>query len=155
MNPTPQNPLVAIIAAVRPQPVWTWNGRCFGYRRRNSLFTYDGFEVGRFVGSEVYGPDGYYLGELRGTEDLDGLRSAGDSLRLITSSYKKARMVEEFKPTRQPGKSREPNRMPAPVYCGYEDFPSPEVLRRVVITIAAEAGRPGLVVGPRFDTKPA
>jgi hypothetical protein len=67
----------AILASFTPIWLWTWNGVCFGYRRGDSLFTYDGIEVGRFSGAEVYGADGSYLGELKSTEE--------DGDRLITN----------------------------------------------------------------------
>ncbi|NSW84553.1 MAG: hypothetical protein HPY90_15220 [Syntrophothermus sp.] len=58
------------------QWLWTWGGRCFGYRDGDDLWTYDGKHVGRFIGDEVYAPDGSYLGEIK-----DG--------RLITNLSKK------------------------------------------------------------------
>lgn len=44
--------------------MWTWGGKCFGYRDGDSLFSYRGQEVGRFHGNEIYGPNGRYLGEV-------------------------------------------------------------------------------------------
>ena len=44
--------------------LWEWNGSFFGFRDKFDLWTYDGRQVGRFYGEEVYGPDGRYLGEL-------------------------------------------------------------------------------------------
>ena len=46
--------------------LWTWGGKCFGYRSGDDLRTYDGRHVGRFHGDDVFGPDGRYLGEARG-----------------------------------------------------------------------------------------
>lgn len=43
--------------------LWTWGGKCFGYRSGDDLRTYDGCHVGRFHGDDVFGPDGRYLGE--------------------------------------------------------------------------------------------
>src|SRR5258708_40022547 len=85
-------PVVRAVPTSVTQPLWTWGGVCFGYRRDASLFTYDGVEVGRFVGAEVFGADGSYLGEVRRTEE-----GGGD--RLITSSYKKSRRADPFAPT--------------------------------------------------------
>ena len=110
-----------LAALTKPNWVWTWNGVCFGYRRGDSLFTYDGVEVGRFSGSEIYDADGSYLGEVRNTEEN------GD--RLTTSSYKKSRMVASFVPTIESAQNRPADRNQEPLYCGYEDFPSPELLR--------------------------
>src|SRR5437868_6467513 len=97
----------------RPEWLWTWNGICFGYRRGDSLFTHDGLEVGRFSGTEVYGPDGRYLGELTSTSDGD---------RLITNLYKKSRSVREFVPTFDHAYKRPANRPGYPLYSGHEDF---------------------------------
>ncbi|HEV2200818.1 MAG TPA: hypothetical protein VGR73_13440 [Bryobacteraceae bacterium] len=108
--------------------LWTWSGVCFGYRRDVSLFTYDGVEVGRFVGAEVYGPNGSYLGEVRRAED-------GHSDRLITSSYKKSRTAVAFAPTTERPHIREASRAAEPLYCGYEEFPSPETLKAAVIEL--------------------
>jgi hypothetical protein len=106
--------------------LWTWNGDCFGYRRDHSLFTYDGVEVGRFSGKEIYGPDGRYLGEVVSTEEGDD--------RLITSNYKKARSIATaFVPTIERAQPRAANCFGAPLYCGYEDFPSPKVLKDLVL----------------------
>jgi hypothetical protein len=108
-----------------PNWLWTWNGVCFGYRRGNSLFTYDGVEVGRFSGAEIYGADGSYLGEVRGTEE--------DGDRLTTSSYKKLRKAASFVPTIESAQKKPVDRNQEPLYCGYEDFPSPEVLRGTIL----------------------
>src|SRR5258708_19576409 len=80
--------------------LWTWNGGCFGYRRGDSLFTYDGVEVGRFSGKEIYGPDGRYLGEVMSTE-------GGDD-RLIASNYKKSRVAASFVPALYHAQTRAP-----------------------------------------------
>src|SRR5579864_6640469 len=111
-----------ILASLRtPNWLWSWNGVCFGYRRGDSLFTYDGVEVGRFSGAEVYGADGCYLGEVRNSEE--------DGDRLTTSSYKKSRMAASFVTTLDSAQRRPADRNREPLYCGYEDFPSPEILR--------------------------
>ena len=103
--------------------LWTWGGECFGYRRGEWLFTYDGRTVGRFVGDEVYATSGNYLGELR---------SAGQERRLTTSNYKKSRVVEAFSPKVEEPYERRANRLPQTVYCGYQDFPSPEIFKAEV-----------------------
>jgi hypothetical protein len=112
----------AILASLTPVWLWAWNGVCFGYRLGNSLFTYDGIEVGRFSGIEVYGADGSYLGEVRSTEE-------GGADRLITSSYKKSQVVASFVPTFERAQKRPVDRKQEPLYCGYEHFPTPEILR--------------------------
>jgi hypothetical protein len=57
MSTQAARPVREILASLTPNWLWTWDGVCFGYRRGNSLFTYDGIEVGRFSGVEVYGAD--------------------------------------------------------------------------------------------------
>ena len=105
--------------------IWTWNGGCFGYRRGDSLFTHDGVEVGRFCGKEIYGPDGRYLGEVMSS-------GAGDD-RLITGNYKKSRMAAAFVPTIERAEPKAADSFREPLYCGYEDFPSPKVLKEMVL----------------------
>jgi hypothetical protein len=105
----------AVMVSLTPNWLWTWNGVCFGYRRGDSLFTYDGIEVGRFSGAEAYGSDGSYLGEIRSTEE--------DGDRLITSSYKKSRMAASFVPEIERAQKRPVDRKAVQLYCGYEDFP--------------------------------
>jgi hypothetical protein len=115
----------AALDLLTPNWLWAWNGVCFGYRRGESLFTYDGFEVGRFSGAEVYGADGSYIGEIRSSE-VDGDR-------LITSSYKKFRAAASFMPAREPGQTRPAARIAQPLYCGHEHFPTPETLKGPVL----------------------
>jgi len=114
----------AILASLTPIWLWTWNGVCFGYRRGDSLFTYDGIEVGRFSGAEVYGADGSYLGELRSTEE--------DGDRLITSNYKKSRRGVTFVPTIERLQKRPVDRKAIQLFCGYEDFPLPKGVKSMV-----------------------
>jgi len=109
-----------------PDWLWAWNGNCFGYRRRDALFTSDGVEVGHFFGNEVYGVDGGYLGELGKAED---------GRRLITSSYKKMQTRAAFVPTIERGYQRVKDRPGESLYCGYEDFPSPTTLKAMVLGI--------------------
>src|SRR6266853_5362024 len=115
----------AILASLTPSWLWTWNGVCFGYRRGDSLFTYDGIEVGRFSGAEVYGAEGSYLGEVRSTEE--------DGDRLITSSYKKLRTAAAFILIIERAQKRPVDRNQEVLYCGYEHFPSPDVLRGTIL----------------------
>ena len=114
----------AVRAELKPDWLWTWNGICFGYRLGDSLFTHDGLEVGRFSGAEVYDPYGRYLGELRSSDDGD---------RLITSSYKKSRAGIAFIPTFERPWKIPSARTRQPLYCGYEDFSSPEVVKGMIM----------------------
>ena len=52
------------------QCVWTWGGISFWYRDGVNLWTHDGRHLGQFHGDEVYGPDGWYLGEIKGKDHL-------------------------------------------------------------------------------------
>jgi hypothetical protein len=121
---TSQGVQTAAALDLSPEWMWTWNGISFGYRLGDSLFTYDGIEVGRFSGAEVFGIDGHYLGEVR---------SAADGNRLITNSYKKLRMVDEFAPTFGHSYKRPGDRAGEQLYCGHEDFPLPQEVSRTVV----------------------
>jgi hypothetical protein len=112
--------------------LWTWSGECFGYRKEVSLFTADGLEVGRFVGTEVYGADGQYIGEIT---------LAGDGPRLITNVYKKSRSHAPFTPDSDRPQRRLQARAPEVLFIGHEDFPSPEIAKR------RRMSRPELVAG--------
>jgi hypothetical protein len=101
--------------------LWTWSGACFGYRREMSLFSHDGLEVGRFFGTEVYGADGQYIGELS---------AAGDGPRLITNVYKRSRTYAPFVPATDRLRRRLKDRVAEPLYTGHEDFPSPDIAKR-------------------------
>ena len=102
--------------------LWTWSGRCFGYRRGNALYRYDGIQVGRFVEQEIYGIDGAYLGEVRAAEDGE---------RLITSIYKRCRTASPCVPGIDRALPRPEDRRAYPVYCGHEDFPEPDSVKAV------------------------
>jgi len=113
--------VAAASAAMEPTWLWTWGGAGFGYRRGDSLFTYSGKEVGRFYGTEIYGTDGRYLGELS---------DAGDGERLITNVYKKSRTVSGFSPTHHHTFSKPADRPEEPLYTGHEDFPKMKVMKK-------------------------
>jgi hypothetical protein len=119
---------------MEPAWLWTWGGACFGYRRGDSLFTYDGKEAGRFHGTEIFGTDGRYLGELRGADDGD---------RLITNLYKKSRVAGSFYPTLHHSFSKPPNRAEEPLYTGHEDFPTPKVLKKLTASSRSRSASGG------------
>jgi hypothetical protein len=104
-----------------PSWLWTWGGVCFGYRRGDSLFTYGGKEAGRFHGTEIYGADGLYLGELS---------NASDGERLITNVYKKSRSTNGFSPTHYHSFTKPADRPEEPLYSGHEDFPRPKMMKK-------------------------
>ncbi len=101
--------------------LWTWSGICFGYRRDESLFTFDGLEIGRFSGTEVYGADGRYIGEISTSQD---------GPRLITNVYKKSRTRAPFMADSDRPQRRLDVRTPDSLYVGHEDFPAPEIAKR-------------------------
>lgn len=118
LEPLSEEPLVQ-----PPAPrnwIWTWGGVCFGFRQEEWLFTDDGVGVGRFIGDEVYGTNGKYLGELI---------TSGQGQRLIASSYKKKRVVVACSPKIEGACEKPGNRFPLTPYCGFEDFPAPEIVR--------------------------
>jgi len=95
------------------QWLWTWGGKCFGYRDSDDLWTSDGKHVGRFHGEEIYGRDGRYLGELLNDNRLITHRSK--------SSWRKA----GFSPYGRRGAyARYANYAGYAMYAGYSDFPS-------------------------------
>jgi hypothetical protein len=96
------------------QWLWTWGGRCFGYRAGDSLYRYDGRYIGRFHGDEVYGVDGRYLGETKKTK------------RLITHKSKKNRIKGAARRGNRGGFAPYANYAGYAMYAGYEDFPAPE-----------------------------
>ena len=102
---------------------WTWGGISFGYRNGDGLFTYDGVEVGRFAGREVYGNDGQYLGEIASGEHEN---------RLITNLYKKSLARNAFVPTFGRSYTRSANCASYPMYVGHEDFPSPQIATNLI-----------------------
>ncbi len=65
--------------------LWTWNGKSFGYRDGDLLWTRGGNNVGRFYDDEVFGADGRYLGETR-------------SGRLIRNKAKRSQRQSPFAP---------------------------------------------------------
>ncbi|SAL86881.1 hypothetical protein AWB74_07882 [Caballeronia arvi] len=50
--------------------LWTRTGISFGYRVDDQLRTHDGRHVGRFIGEEIFGADGLYLGEIASEDRL-------------------------------------------------------------------------------------
>jgi hypothetical protein len=113
--------------------LWTWSGKSFGYREGDRLFTLEGLEAGRFVGREVYGPDGSYLGEV-GPGD--------DAVALATNLYKRDRTQAPFVPTLADPRPPRPAQPVRPFYAGYEDFPSSwALLAKIWRSLPAEIQR--------------
>lgn len=96
--------------------VWTWSGKYFGYINNSNLFTYSGKQVGKFYGTEVYGSDGRYLGELR------------DKNRLIHKIRKKFIMKSGFTPMAGTCYAKYADYAGYAMPAGYEDFLSPEII---------------------------
>ncbi len=98
-----------------PEWLWTADGTNFGYREGHSLFTFDGVEVGRFMGTEVYGVAGRYLGELK---------NSPDGMRLVRSTNKRALKRDRFIPTFGQCYPQPSRRTIQADYSGFEAFPS-------------------------------
>ncbi|GAB5100535.1 hypothetical protein [Caballeronia sp. HLA56] len=98
--------------------LWTWDGISFGYRfAHDQLRTHDGRHVGYFVKNEIYGADGFYLGELISDE------------RLITRQRKLGRFSFPFQPRAvRAERTRRPARAARLMREGCQDFPAPEYL---------------------------
>ena len=111
----PANGLGAVLYDSQTTWLWTWSGKCFGYREGDKLYTLEGLQVGRFVGREVYGSDGYYLGETGGADDAKCL---------VTNMYKKSLTQPGFVPVLTDPKMPRPAQPERPFYTGHEDFPS-------------------------------
>ncbi len=94
--------------------LWTCGGKCFGYRDGDDIWSYSGYQVGRFQGDEAYGPDGCYLGELMN----------GD--RLIANRSKTSWRGSSFAPWARRGAYAD--YAGYATYAGYGDFPSVEQL---------------------------
>ena len=82
---------------------WTWSGECFGYRWDHRLFAYDGRQVGKFHGEEVYGSGGRYLGEIMSDN------------RLITNTGKKGWIRSEVHNSRNSPHLHTPRSAPNPL----------------------------------------
>lgn len=95
--------------------MWTWGGKCFGYRDGQDLWTYNGHHVGRFYDDEVYGRDGKYLGEVMSEN------------RLITNRSKSGWRKPHFaKLGRRGAYAKYANYAGYAMYAGHEDFPEPD-----------------------------
>jgi hypothetical protein len=95
--------------------LWTWGGRCFGYRDGNDLWAYFGKHVGHFHDNEIYAPDGHYLGELINEN------------RLITNKAKKHWRSGVFAPNaNRGGYAKYADYTGYAMYAGFEDFPELE-----------------------------
>ena len=95
--------------------LWTWGGKCFGYRDGDDLWTYNGKHVGRFVGNSVFDPHGRYLGEIR----------SGN--RLITARNKAHLRSGSFAPwAKRVAYAKYVDYVGYVMIMGCEDFPGPE-----------------------------
>ena len=93
--------------------LWTWGGKCFGYRDGDDLFTYRGKQAGRFHGDEVYSTDGRYLGEL-----ISG--------RLITNRSKTSWRKAGFGAVLRGSYAKYADYAGYAMYAGHQDFPTPD-----------------------------
>lgn len=105
--------------------MWLWGGKCFGYRSRNSLFTFHGLHIGSFRGNVIFAADGTYLGEVFHEK------------RLITKVSNKCLQHDGFSPSLGKGKDSRKNAPSLPFPKGYEDFPDPESFRSSSLRLIA------------------
>jgi hypothetical protein len=50
--------------------LWTWGGKCFGYKDGDNLWAYSGEHIGKFKENEIYDRNGHYLGEIMSSNRL-------------------------------------------------------------------------------------
>lgn len=116
------------------QWLWLWNGRCFGYRRDDGLFTADGRQVGRFVGARIFDIQGRYLGELAAdslaSEAGRAADDAAEPCRLISRLADAGLHHDSFPPMRLPFLPPQPDRPELPLPPGFKRFPSIGELHR-------------------------
>ena len=97
--------------------LWTWGGDHFGFKDGQNLWTYEGRHVGRFRRTEVFHPDGAYMGDV-----IQG--------RLVVVWSKSARRASSFTPSEnRAGTKRFAGREPYDMLSGFKDFPDPEKFR--------------------------
>lgn len=107
--------LLGFKARKAKQWLWTWGGKCFGYREGNELWTYGGKHVGRFYEDEIYDSQGKYVGEI-----MPGGQ-------LITNKSKKFFLKYGFVPfSNRMAYASYANYVGYAMYAGYRDFPAPE-----------------------------
>lgn len=95
--------------------LWGWDGKFFGYRDGDTLWTVRGQHVGRFKGNEVFDADGFYLGEIR------------QGKRLITHELKRNRREGRFTPElARTGLPFVPDEPSLEMWAGYTAFPALE-----------------------------
>ena len=90
---------------------WSWSGRYIGHRSADCLFDTEGQQVGFFAeGDEVYGSNGNYIGEVRGSN------------RLITNLSKKKWTRGSFIPRFLKTSPGHGDVSPKTMLTGFEDF---------------------------------
>jgi 4-fold beta flower protein len=93
--------------------LWTWSGKCLGYRNQDDLYSYKGRHIGHFAeGDEIYGHDGSYLGEVRTTG------------RLITNLCKYKWRRRAFSPLVGRGFEQKTDMIGKNIPEGFTDFPT-------------------------------
>ena len=91
--------------------LWTWSGACFELPTTNFPLYARWAGSWSYFGAEVYGADGWYIGEVS---------VAGDGPRLITNLYKKSRARAIFVPDADRPQRRLEARTPEPLFIGHE-----------------------------------
>jgi len=92
---------------------WTCAGKALAYRETDALFSCEGKQIGRFLGDEIYGRDGNYLGEVARTG------------RLITKLSKLRWRRSGFFPSNSRSIDPPPDMMAETISAGFKDFKIP------------------------------
>ena len=97
---------------------WTASGKPFGYLTGKNLRTLDGCHIGRLVGTEIFAPDGSYLGEV------------AQGHYLVIDLSKRKKRVRPFRAVApKPDLMEWAGIAPLTLAEGFEDFPSPDQIR--------------------------
>jgi hypothetical protein len=94
---------------------WTWSGQCFGYWDGDDLWTHHGKHIGRRSQNEIFGPQGWYVGEVmhNGRLSTNKAKAARQGSRYTPSAARAARDIPHHDEQLIP-------------YLGFQDFPHPD-----------------------------
>ena len=91
---------------------WNWNGKYVGYRISDLLFNDEGNQLGYFAeGDEIYGSNGFYMGEIRSGNRLIANRSK--------KAWRRSTFLPQFSRNQAPGR---PDVAPKDMLAGYQEF---------------------------------
>jgi len=90
---------------------WSWGGKYIGQSTNDTLYSYTGTPIGMFIGKELYGFDGLYLGEIMSNNRI-----------IVNISKKSYRKSVGYKPCNHSSFARYCDYAGYAMYAGYEDF---------------------------------